>query len=320
MKNYPEAQKYGDWIEEYIFELPSNLLLKVLYFPFYLAGSFFVFFTDGFGLIVFYIIFLPVYGFYLIYYHLRKHNFFSKKLIVVIDKDNSKVTKLKDVVNPTKDGFEFLHWEYENEVKVLDIWKLSAGTKIFARWKNKILEAPKPNDAFVDSGFHLKLSGVSIGNRQKNINTIKVNDELVYVREPRNPYDKNAILIKTKDGLELGYIPKENNTKLAENIDKGLKYKIIVATISGSGTQYRGVNVQIIQENQTSNGLQPNLQTTSQRIPKSTFVSMDFDSSDSLFFNDDFSSSDSSFVDSDNDGGNEPEVLIEDFDGDGSDF
>jgi hypothetical protein len=50
------------------------------------------------------------------------------------------------IKNPKKDGFEFLHWEYENEAKVLDISKLSSGTKIFARRKSKILETPKQTE------------------------------------------------------------------------------------------------------------------------------------------------------------------------------
>lgn len=103
-------------------------------------------------------------------------------------------------------------------------------------------QTSKPNDE-KNKGFYLKLAGVTYNNRQLNIQKIKVGDELVYIREPENAYDKNAILIKTKSGLEIGYVPKENNKTLAQNIDNGATYKMVVSNITGADNQNKGVNI-----------------------------------------------------------------------------
>jgi hypothetical protein len=95
---------------------------------------------------------------------------------------------------------------------------------------------------------------------------------------------------------------------------------MVVANVSGYGTQFRGLNFQILEENQTLNLFKPNIQNTSPRIPNSSFESLDFDGSDSFFFNDDSRSRPSFFVDSGNDERREPEFDIGDFDGDGSEF
>jgi hypothetical protein len=72
MNNYPKSLTYGDWFEKYFIKLPKNLILKIVYLPFYAVASLFVFFTDGFGVIVFYIVLWPLYLVYLISYRLKK--------------------------------------------------------------------------------------------------------------------------------------------------------------------------------------------------------------------------------------------------------
>jgi len=36
-----------------------------------------------------------------------------------------------------------------------------------------------------------------------------------FFREPDNPYDKRAIVIKNASGMKIGYVPKEDNAELA---------------------------------------------------------------------------------------------------------
>ena len=80
-----------------------------------------------------------IYYLYLSLYSLRKIFIGQKRIVVVFDQDHIEVTKIKHIFYyPTKEGFEFLHWELENETQVLDIWKLSSGTKLFARWKSNV--------------------------------------------------------------------------------------------------------------------------------------------------------------------------------------
>ena len=41
-------------------------------------------------------------------------------------------------------------------------------------------------------------------------------------------------------------------------IDKGIKYRISVSLVTGSGNEYRGINVFILQKNQNLKSTQPN--------------------------------------------------------------
>jgi len=84
-------------------------------------------------------------------------------------------------------------------------------------------------------GFHLKIAGVTYGDRQKTISQLKVGQELKLVREPNNPYDSKAIAVKTLDDKQVGYIPSLNNSQMAFNLDHGQRYKVTVSVITGGG-------------------------------------------------------------------------------------
>lgn len=326
MNKYPKALTYSRWLETVFFKLPSNLILKILYFPFYLVGLIFVFIVANLvpelgiiGIIFFYIVFAPIYGIYLLFYSFQRLKVSQKKLMVIIDETNRKFVKVKDINNPIKEGFLFLNWELEDKTKFDDLWKLPSRTKLFAKWESNKPVIPKVNEPKANEGFFLKLTGVTIGKRQENIKKIKANDELIYQREPLNPYDKNAILIKTKDGFDLGYIPKLNNRQLAENIDKGIKYSISVSVVTGTGNDYRGVNVYILQVSKNLKSTQSDTPISTQSPPRTFVESIDFDTPFLDLDNDDYSSIENSLADSDDDGGFEPEPNI-DFDPFDSDF
>ena len=48
---------------------------------------------------------------------------------------------------------------------------------------------------------------------------LKSGDRLNLFREPDNPYDEFAILIKTMDGVKIGYIPQKDNIIFARLMD-----------------------------------------------------------------------------------------------------
>lgn len=50
---------------------------------------------------------------------------------------------------------------------------------------------------------------------------LKSGDRLNLFREPDNPYDEFAILIKTMDGVKIGYIPQKDNIIFARLMDEG---------------------------------------------------------------------------------------------------
>ena len=46
-------------------------------------------------------------------------------------------------------------------------------------------------------------------------------DRLEFFREPDNQYDKQAIVIKTVDGVKIGYVPRQDNAIFARLMDAG---------------------------------------------------------------------------------------------------
>lgn len=46
-------------------------------------------------------------------------------------------------------------------------------------------------------------------------------DRLDFFREPDNPYDELAIVIRTTDGVKIGYIPRRDNAVFARLMDAG---------------------------------------------------------------------------------------------------
>jgi hypothetical protein len=71
-----------------------------------------------------------------------------------------------------------------------------------------------------------KLTGVTIGDGQKNINEFSKGKmgACDLVREPQNPHDPNAIRVET-DGHYLGYIPKGLAEKIAPLMDNGTQLR-----------------------------------------------------------------------------------------------
>jgi len=50
---------------------------------------------------------------------------------------------------------------------------------------------------------------------------LKEEDRLEFFREPDNPYDEQAIVIKTTNGTKVGYVPKQDNVIFARLMDAG---------------------------------------------------------------------------------------------------
>ncbi len=59
---------------------------------------------------------------------------------------------------------------------------------------------------------------------------LKPGDHLVLKREPQNPHDMLAISIETKDGIKLGYVPRDENSVIARLMDAGKQISAQVVT------------------------------------------------------------------------------------------
>lgn len=51
--------------------------------------------------------------------------------------------------------------------------------------------------------------------------SLHIGDKLNFFREPDNPYDDKAIMIRTQQGIKIGYIPRANNLIFARLMDAG---------------------------------------------------------------------------------------------------
>lgn len=87
--------------------------------------------------------------------------------------------------------------------------------------KNGEISIPKPFekdiflfDTYVAGTTHIE----SIEELEPHLN---VDDRLAFFREPDNRYDTQAIVIKTVDGVKIGYVPKQDNVIFARLMDAG---------------------------------------------------------------------------------------------------
>lgn len=96
--------------------------------------------------------------------------------------------------------------------------------------------------------FYTKVVGVSFDGRQRIIRQTKVGETLSLVREPNNPYDRNAIMVLNSSGSQLGYISKDVASNLAYNMDSGARYIATVTNVTGTNPgDVMGVNILVRQ-------------------------------------------------------------------------
>ena len=71
---------------------------------------------------------------------------------------------------------------------------------------------------------------------------LNIEDKLDFFREPDNQYDKQAIVIKTEDGVKIGYVPKQDNVIFARLMDAG---KLLFGRISAKEKKGSWVKINI---------------------------------------------------------------------------
>lgn len=104
---------------------------------------------------------------------------------------------------------------------------------------------------------HSKVRGVSFGNRQKAIQSlIGLNEDdywLEFVREPDNPLDESAIIIRVfsaafSKGNDIGYVSYELSQQIAPQLDAGSYAVVLLNDITGQHRVggFLGVNYEYI--------------------------------------------------------------------------
>ena len=78
---------------------------------------------------------------------------------------------------------------------------------------------PFERDIFL---FDTYIAGTSYVNGIEDLEPhITEGEKLNFFREPDNPYDGKAIVIKNADGVKLGYVPKKDNVVFSRLMDAG---------------------------------------------------------------------------------------------------
>ncbi len=108
--------------------------------------------------------------------------------------------------------------------------------------KNGELTLPKPfeKDIFL---FDTYIAGTThiagIDELEPHLN---INDKLDFFREPDNHDDKEAIIIRTLEGVKIGYVPKQDNVVFARLMDAG---KLLFGRISRKEKKGTWVRIEI---------------------------------------------------------------------------
>lgn len=71
---------------------------------------------------------------------------------------------------------------------------------------------------------------------------LNIEDQLDFFREPDNPYDNQAIMIKSASGVRIGYVPKQDNVIFARLMDAG---KLLFGRISAKEKKGSWVKIAI---------------------------------------------------------------------------
>jgi hypothetical protein len=71
---------------------------------------------------------------------------------------------------------------------------------------------------------------------------LNVDDKLDFFREPGNPHDSKAIVVKNADGVKIGYVPRADNAIFSRLMDAG---KLLFARISSKEMQGSWLKIDI---------------------------------------------------------------------------
>jgi len=118
-----------------------------------------------------------------------------------------------------------------------DLVKSNSGELVgLLHGKNGNLAIPKPfeRDIFL---FDTRVAGTSHVEGIEELEPhLHIDDKLEFYREPDNPHDNRAIVIKNTGGVKIGYVPKADNVIFSRLMDAGklLFARIVSKKMSGT--------------------------------------------------------------------------------------
>ena len=120
--------------------------------------------------------------------------------------------------------------------------KVDASGLMSLMHNNKDIDIPKPFEREIYL-FDTHVAGTM---RVEGIEEIEpnlaINDKLIFFREPENEYDSKAIVIKTTDGIKIGYVPQMDNLIFSRLMDAG---KLLFARIQMKEQRGKWIKIHI---------------------------------------------------------------------------
>ena len=105
---------------------------------------------------------------------------------------------------------------------------------LFHNNEGGMVPLPFERDIFL---FDTHVAGTShVEGIEELVPYLKTDDRLSFFREPDNPHDREAIVVKTDAGVKIGYIPRKDNVVFARLMDAGkmLFGKVISVELQGT--------------------------------------------------------------------------------------
>jgi DNA-directed RNA polymerase subunit RPC12/RpoP len=101
-------------------------------------------------------------------------------------------------------------------------------------WSQEDLTPPEPR-------FTFRVVGEHIGDRAAWISRLATGDRVFLVREPANPYDRNAVMVMDKSRHQLGYLKREVADWFAPMLDAGRRFTCSALRLTDYGGLIVGV-------------------------------------------------------------------------------
>lgn len=120
--------------------------------------------------------------------------------------------------------------------------KVDASGLMSLMHNNKDIDIPKPFEREIYL-FDTHIAGTMHVEGIEEIEPkLAINDKLSFYREPENEYDKKAIVIKTTDGIKIGYVPQMDNLIFSRLMDAG---KLLFARIQMKEQRGKWIKIHI---------------------------------------------------------------------------
>ena len=147
---------------------------------------------------------------------------------LVLDSEESSESKNRE--NPSSNKFQAQHNSLTSPSSSSEYW--------FRYYSSQL----NPAESEIPTTFQEKVVGVTHENRQEIVKKLSVGEKGFLVRDPDNPFDRNAIKVVTRAGEHFGFLRRELASLLAERFDEQGK-PVVAHIVALTGGTYSSSNL-----------------------------------------------------------------------------